>query len=35
MRKRLDDAGFSGWQLLMLDADNIGAICVESRKFKV
>lgn len=31
LRPRLDAAGFAGWRLLMLDADNVGAICVESR----
>ena len=31
MRKRLNDAGFLGWKIMMLDADNTGAICVESR----
>jgi homoserine kinase len=33
MRPRLDSAGFAAWELLMLDADNTGAICVESRAF--
>lgn len=31
LRPRLDEAGFTAWRLLMLDADNTGAICVESR----
>jgi homoserine kinase len=35
MRKRLDGAGYENWKLVMLDADNIGAICVESRNFEI
>lgn len=31
LRIRLDEAGFPSWKLLMLDADNVGAVCVESR----
>lgn len=31
LRPRLDEEGFENWKLLMLDADNTGAICVESR----
>lgn len=31
LRPRLDEEGFESWRLLMLDADNTGAICVESR----
>lgn len=31
MRPRLDAQGFAAWKLMMLDADNTGAICVESR----
>lgn len=31
LRPRLDEEGFENWRLLMLDADNKGAICVESR----
>ena len=30
IRPVLDEEGFENWQLLMLDADNTGAICVES-----
>lgn len=30
LRPRLDSEGFKNWKLLMLDADNTGAICVES-----
>lgn len=30
MRPRLDSEGYKNWNLLMLDADNTGAICVES-----
>ena len=30
IRPRLDTEGYKNWQLLMLDADNTGAICVES-----
>lgn len=31
LRPRLDAAGLQSWRLLMLDADNTGAICVQSR----
>ena len=27
------EEGYENWKLLMLDADNTGAICVESRPF--
>ncbi|MEG2203789.1 MAG: homoserine kinase [Oscillospiraceae bacterium] len=33
LRPRLDAAGFERWKLMQLEADNIGAICVESRPF--
>jgi homoserine kinase len=29
-RPKLDEEGYEDWKLLMLDADNTGAICVES-----
>jgi len=32
LRPILDEEGFKDWKLLMLDADNTGAICVESIK---
>ena len=32
LRPILDEEGFKNWKLLMLDADNTGAICVESMK---
>lgn len=35
MRKRLDGTGYENWKIVMLDADNIGAICVESRNFEI
>lgn len=31
LRPKLDSEGYRDWKLLMLDADNTGAICVESR----
>jgi homoserine kinase len=34
LRASLDANGFAKWRLLMLDADNIGAICVESRSLE-
>ena len=33
IRPRLDKEGFKNWKLMMLDADNTGAICVESIQF--
>lgn len=33
-RRELDTAGFSQWRLLMLDADNAGAVCTEMQKEK-
>ena len=31
VRPRMDSEGFDRWQLMLLDADNTGAICVESK----
>jgi homoserine kinase len=34
-RKQLDKEGYGAWDLIMLDADNTGALCAESRNFEV